>query len=235
MLSVQSVHVHYGLSHIIHGLSLNVEAGEVIGIFGRNGVGKTTLLKTIAGWVKPSEGHISFEGKRIDGAASDEICRLGVGFVPEDRRIFPGLTVEENLTLGFLQVPGRSKSEHRAALERVYQRLPRLRERRTQLGTTLSGGEQQMLAMARVMVGDAKLLLIDEPSEGLAPMIVEDIYGVISEMKKSRRSILLVEQNVALALKVCDRFVAIERGQIVLQGDPANEKDCQDLFKVIAV
>jgi branched-chain amino acid transport system ATP-binding protein len=235
MLSVQNVHVHYGLSHIIHGLSLNVEAGEVIGIFGRNGVGKTTLLKTIAGWVKPSEGHISFEGKRIDGAASDEICRLGVGFVPEDRRIFPGLTVEENLTLGFLQVPGRSKSEHRAALERVYQRLPRLRERRTQLGTTLSGGEQQMLAMARVMVGDAKLLLIDEPSEGLAPMIVEDIYGVISEMKKSRRSILLVEQNVALALKVCDRFVAIERGQIVLQGDPANEKDCQDLFKVIAV
>lgn len=235
MLSVQNVHVHYGLSHIIHGLSLNVEAGEVIGIFGRNGVGKTTLLKTIAGWVKPSEGNISFEGKRIDGAASDEICRLGVGFVPEDRRIFPGLTVEENLTLGFLQVPGRSKSEHRAALERVYQRLPRLRERRTQLGTTLSGGEQQMLAMARVMVGDAKLLLIDEPSEGLAPMIVEDIYGVISEMKKSRRSILLVEQNVALALKVCDRFVAIERGQIVLQGDPANEKDCQDLFKVIAV
>jgi len=235
MLSVQNVHVHYGLSHIIHGLSLNVEAGEVIGIFGRNGVGKTTLLKTIAGWVKPSEGHISFEGKRINGAASDEICRLGVGFVPEDRRIFPGLTVEENLTLGFLQVPGRSKSEHRAALERVYQRLPRLRERRTQLGTTLSGGEQQMLAMARVMVGDAKLLLIDEPSEGLAPMIVEDIYGVISEMKKSRRSILLVEQNVALALKVCDRFVAIERGQIVLQGDPANEKDCQDLFKVIAV
>lgn len=235
MLSLENIHVHYGLSHIIHGLALNVSAGEVIGIFGRNGVGKTTLLKTIAGWVKPSQGKIAFEGMRIDGVASDEICRKGIGFVPEDRRIFPGLTVEENLTLGFLQVPNRSKSEHRAALERVYQRLPRLKERRTQLGTTLSGGEQQMLAMARVMVGDGKLLLIDEPSEGLAPMIVEDIYGVIAEMKKSNRSILLVEQNVRLALKVCDRFVAIERGQIVLHGDSKNEQDCEKLFKVIAV
>jgi branched-chain amino acid transport system ATP-binding protein len=235
MLSLKNINVHYGLSHIIHGIGLEVSAGEVVGVFGRNGVGKTTLLKTIAGWVTPTQGEIVFAGNRIDGVASDEICRRGVGFVPEDRRIFPGLTVEENLTLGFLQVPGRSKSEHRAALERVYQRLPRLKERRTQLGTTLSGGEQQMLAMARAVVGDAKLLLIDEPSEGLAPMIVEDIYGVIYEMKKAKRSILLVEQNVSLALKVCDRFVAIERGLIVLQGEAGNKSDKDKLFKVIAV
>lgn len=235
MLSLKDIHVHYGLSHIIHGLGLDVAPGEVIGVFGRNGVGKTTLLKTIAGWVVPTQGEITFDGNRIDSLASDEICRRGVGFVPEDRRIFPGLTVEENLTLGFLQVPQRSKAEQYAALERVYQRLPRLKERRTQLGTTLSGGEQQMLAMARVMVGDAKLLLIDEPSEGLAPMIVEDIYGVISEMKEAKRSILLVEQNVSLALKVCDRFVAIERGMIVLQGEASNKSDQEKLFKVIAV
>ena len=235
MLSLRNVHVHYGLSHIIHGVDLNVAVGEAIGVFGRNGVGKTTLLRTIAGWVQPSEGEITFEGKRIDGLVSDAICRMGVGFVPEDRRIFPGLTVEENLTLGFLQVPQRANAENRAALERVYQRLPRLRERRTQLGTTLSGGEQQMLAMARVMVGDAKLLLIDEPSEGLAPMIVEDVYGVIAEMKKSKRSILLVEQNVHLALKICDRFVAIERGSIVFQGDARSDADCKSLFKIISV
>lgn len=235
MLSLSNIHVHYGLSHIIHGVDLDVAAGEVIGVFGRNGVGKTTLLRTIAGWVQPSEGQITFEGKRIDGLASDAICRMGVGFVPEDRRIFPGLTVEENLTLGFLQVPSRTNAENRAALESVYQRLPRLRERRTQLGTTLSGGEQQMLAMARVMVGDAKLLLIDEPSEGLAPMIVEDVYGVIAEMKKSNRSILLVEQNVHLALKVCHRFVAIERGMIVFQGYASSDADRQSLLKTIAV
>ncbi len=235
MLSLSNIHVHYGLSHIIHGVDLDVAAGEVIGVFGRNGVGKTTLLRTIAGWVQPSEGQITFEGRKIDGVASDAICRMGVGFVPEDRRIFPGLSVEENLTLGFLQVPNRTKVENRVALESVYQRLPRLRERRTQLGTTLSGGEQQMLAMARVMVGDAKLLLIDEPSEGLAPMIVEDVYGVIAEMKKSNRTILLVEQNVHLALKVCDRFVAIERGKIVFQGHARNDADCQSLFKIIAV
>ncbi|HMN50531.1 MAG TPA: ABC transporter ATP-binding protein [Xanthobacteraceae bacterium] len=235
MLSLQNIHVHYGLSHIIHGIDLDVTNGEVVGIFGRNGVGKTTLLRTIAGWIKPSDGHVRLAGENIEGMAPDRICRKGVGFVPEDRRIFPGLTVEENLTLGFLQVPQRSRAENQAALDAVYRRLPRLKERRAQLGTTLSGGEQQMLAMARVMIGDAKLLLIDEPSEGLAPMIVDDVYAVISEMKAENRTILLVEQNVSLALKVCDRFVAIERGKIVLAGSARNESDCKKLFEVIAV
>jgi branched-chain amino acid transport system ATP-binding protein len=235
MLSLKNVHVHYGLSHVVHGIDLEAGAGEVIGIFGRNGVGKTTLLKTIAGWLRPSDGSIEFAGTRIDGMLSDRICRMGLGFVPEDRRIFPGLTVEENLTLGFLQVAGRSSADDRAALERVYSRLPRLKERRTQLGTTLSGGEQQMLAMARVMVGEAKLLLIDEPSEGLAPMIVEDVYSVIAEMKQAGRTILLVEQNVGLAMKICERFVAVERGRIVFSGLAQNEADRKRLMETIAV
>ena len=143
--------------------------------------------------------------------------------MPEDRRIFPGLTVEENLTLGFLQVPGRSRAGDHAALERIYGRFPRLLERRDQLGTTLSGGEQQMLAMARVMVGKPGLLLVDEPSEGLAPMIVAELYAIISEMKAAGCSILLVEQNVHQALAVCDRFVAIERGQVTQSGSAKNE------------
>ena len=167
MLTVSELHAHYGLSHVIQGIDLEARPGEVVGIFGRNGVGKTTLLKTIVGWVKPSSGDIRLDGERLDGREPDAICHMGVGFVPEDRRIFPGLTVQENLELGLLQVKGRPARESRAALERVYDRFPRLSERRKQLGTTLSGGEQQMLAIARVMVGQPKLVLVDEPSEGL--------------------------------------------------------------------
>src|SRR5262249_28478831 len=154
----------------------------------------------------------------------------GVGFVPEDRRIFPGLTVEENLTLGFLQVPRRARNGDAAALAAVYARFPRLQERRRQLGTTLSGGEQQMLAIARVMVGEPKLLLVDEPSEGLSPIIVAEIYAIIAEMKRAGRTILLVEQNVATALAVCDRFVAIERGRIVAEGDSGSAADRERLL-----
>jgi branched-chain amino acid transport system ATP-binding protein len=235
MLEIRGLHTHYGPSHIVQGLDLVAGSGEVIGIFGRNGVGKTTLLKTIAGWIKPSAGEIRFAGRRIDGLPADQISRAGVGFVPEDRRIFPSLTVEENLTLGFLQVPHRSAVGDRAALQRVYDRFPRLAERRRQHGTTLSGGEQQMLAMARVMVGEPKLLLVDEPSEGLAPMIVTELYAIIAEMKRAACAILLVEQNVATALDVCDRFIVIERGSIVLSGEAGAQSDRDKLFSAIAV
>ena len=235
MLEVTNIHAHYGPSHVVQGIDLAARAGEVVGIFGRNGVGKTTLLKTIAGWLKPSEGEICIDGKRIDGAAPDGICRAGVSFVPEDRRIFPGLTVEENLALGFLQVPRRAAAGNRAALEAIYRRFPRLQERRRQLGTTLSGGEQQMLAIARAMVGEPKLLLVDEPSEGLAPMIVADIYAIIAEMKRAGRAILLVEQNAFQALTVCDRFVAIERGRVVLAGVAGSQADRDKLMAAIAV
>ena len=157
MLVTADLHAHYGASHIVQGVDLAVGAGEVVGVFGRNGVGKTTLLKTIAGWIRASRGEIRFDGARIDGAPPDRICRLGVGFVPEDRRIFPGLTVEENLTLGFMQVPRRGGAANRAALAEIYRRFPRLQERRRQHGTTLSGGEQQMLAIGRALVGRAEV------------------------------------------------------------------------------
>ncbi|MFN3347652.1 ABC transporter ATP-binding protein [Pseudorhodoplanes sp.] len=235
MLDIRNLHTHYGSSHVIQGIDLSVRDGEIFGVFGRNGVGKTTLLKTIAGWIIPSEGEIVFDGALIAGVSPDRIAHRGVGFVPEDRRIFPGLTVEENLTLGFLQVPGRSKADNLAALDRIYRRFPRLMERRSQLGTTLSGGEQQMLAMARVMVGKPRLLLVDEPSEGLAPMIVADLYAIIGEMKAAGCAVLLVEQNVHQALTVCDRFVAIERGRVTFSGDAANKSDCERLMEVIAV
>ena len=235
MLAIADLHAHYGASHIVQGVDLMVRAGEVVGVFGRNGVGKTTLLKTIAGWLRASRGEIRFDGKRIDGAAPDRICRLGVGFVPEDRRIFPGLTVEENLTLGFMQVPRRGGAANCAALADIYRRFPRLHERRRQHGTTLSGGEQQMLAIARVLVGEPSLLLVDEPSEGLAPMMVSEIYAILTELKRAGRAILLVEQNVAQALTLCDRFVAMERGRLTLTGDARTAADCERLMAAITV
>jgi branched-chain amino acid transport system ATP-binding protein len=235
MLEIRDLHTHYGPSHIIQGIDLTVRDGEVFGVFGRNGVGKTTLLKTIAGWIKPTTGEIDLNGESIQGLHSDRIARRGVGFVPEDRRIFPGLTVEENLTLGFLQTPGRSAANNRVALQAVYVRFPRLSERRSQFGTTLSGGEQQMLAMARVMVGKPSLLLIDEPSEGLAPMIVADLFAIIREMKQAGCSVLLVEQNVHQALTICDKFVVVERGTVVLSGRADDKLDCEKLLAAIAV
>lgn len=235
MFRIDNLQVHYGLSHVIQGVTLEAAPGEVIGIFGRNGVGKTTLMKAIAGWVAPSGGTIELDGTRLDGLEPDVACRHGVGFVPEDRRIFPGLSVEENLKLGLMQRAGRSRAEEKAEIDRIYQRMPRLAERRRQVGTTLSGGEQQMLAMARVMVGGPRLALIDEPSEGLAPMIVADIFAIIEEMKAAGSIILLVEQNVNGALGVSDRFYAIERGSVVLTGNAKDEADRARLMDVIAV
>jgi len=192
-------------------------------------------MKTVAGWISPSEGTVSLDGVRLDGLVPDRICRHGVGFVPEDRRIFPGLSVEENLGLGLMQRPDRPRAEQRAEVDRIYARMPRLAERRRQAGTTLSGGEQQMLAMARVMIGRPRLVLIDEPSEGLAPMIVADIFSIIVEMKQAGAIVLLVEQNVHGALAIADRFYAIERGAVVLAGDAANEVDKARLMDVLAV
>lgn len=235
MLRIDALHAHYGLSHVLQGVTLDVGPGEVVGLFGRNGVGKTTVMKTIAGWVKPTSGSIRLAGTEIGGQSSDVICRSGVGFVPEDRRIFPGFTVEENLKLGFLQCPRRSRSESRAALERAYERFPRLKERRRQIGVTLSGGEQQMLAMARVLVGTPRLLLIDEPTEGLAPLIVDEIFGIVQSLRHDGIPILLVEQKVFRALDVCDRFYALERGMVVAQGLAPSTDDREALRRAIAV
>lgn len=235
MLELQDVHTHYGLSHVLQGVTLRVNAGEVVGLFGRNGVGKTTVMKTIAGWVAPSAGQLQFDGQSIGGVASEVICRRGIGFVPEDRRIFPGLTVEENLVLGFMQTPGVSRSERRRKLEQLYTQFPRLGERRTQMGTTLSGGEQQMLAMARVLVGQPRLLLIDEPTEGLAPMIVDEIFKLIDGLRRDGVPILLVEQNLHRALDLVDRFYALERGAVVLEGRGGQADDRAALVRQLSV
>ncbi len=235
MLELQDVHTHYGLSHVLQGVNIRVGANEVVGLFGRNGVGKTTVMKTIAGWVAPSQGRIQFDGGEIGGVASELICRRGIGLVPEDRRIFPGLSVEENLVLGFMQSTGRSRADDRRKLDETYTRFTRLGERRKQLGTTLSGGEQQMLAMARVLVGTPRLLLIDEPTEGLAPKIVDEIFALMDGLRRDGIPILLVEQNMHRAVSLTQRFYVLERGTVVMQGRGDNAADVTALGQQLAV
>ena len=234
MLELKGVHTHYGLSHVLQGIDLQVGHGEVVGLFGRNGVGKTTVIKTIAGWVSPSSVEVIFNGESLNGVGADQICRRGIGLVPEDRRIFPGLTVEENLHLGQMQCPSRSRLDSRRRMEEIYQRFPRLAERRRQMGTTLSGGEQQMLAIARVLVGEPKLLLIDEPTEGLAPMIVDELFTLIGNLASEGIPIVLVEQNVHRAIGLVNRFYMLERGSVVLDGG-ANQADRSALMERLAV
>ena len=235
MLQLKGVHAHYGLSHVLQGVDLTVGKGEVVGLFGRNGVGKTTVLRTIAGWLTASQGEILFDGERLDTLRADLIARRGVALVPEDRRIFPGLTVEENLLLGLMQRPQASRAQARAALDEIYDRFPRLAERRRQMGVTLSGGEQQMLTIARALVGKPRLMLIDEPSEGLAPLIVEEIFQLLAQLRAEGVSVLLVEQNVVRALRLVDRFYAVERGRIVLEGLGSRPADHERLLAAIAV
>ena len=235
MLELRDVHSHYGLSHVLQGIHLRVGPGEVVGLFGRNGVGKTTVIKTIAGWVQPTQGEIVFESRILSGMPADQISRLGIGLVPEDRRIFPGLTVEENLRLGFMQAPGVGRAEQKRKLDKIYQRFGRLAERRDQMGTTLSGGEQQMLAFARVLTGAPKLLLIDEPTEGLAPMIVEELFALMRELVAEGISIVLVEQNVHAALELTHRFYLVERGQVTFSGDSAAAASRAELIERISV
>jgi len=235
ILEMQDVHVNLGLSHVLQGVNLSIRPGETVGLFGRNGVGKTTIVKTIAGWHKPTTGNILFEGKPIQVLPSNEITRLGLGLVPEDRRIFPGLSVEGNLKLGLMQVtPGERKAAEQR-IQMVLERFPRLGERRTQSGTTLSGGEQQMLAMGRVLVGKPKLLLIDEPTEGLAPMVVTEIFKLMEELKSQGIAILLIEQNIHKAIHLCDRHYVVERGRIVLEGDSTNLHQREELLRRVSV
>jgi len=235
ILEMQDVHVNLGLSHVLQGVNLSIRPGETVGLFGRNGVGKTTIVKTIAGWHKPTAGNILFEGKPIQVLPSNEITRLGLGLVPEDRRIFPGLSVEGNLKLGLMQVaPGERKAAEQR-IQMVLERFPRLGERRTQSGTTLSGGEQQMLAMGRVLVGKPKLLLIDEPTEGLAPMVVAEIFKLMEELQSQGIAILLIEQNIHKAIHLCDRHYVVERGRIVLEGDSTNLHEREELLRRVSV
>ena len=235
ILEMHDVHVNLGLSHVLQGVNLSIDPGETVGLFGRNGVGKTTIVKTIAGWYKPSQGKILFHGQAIDALPPNEITRLGLGLVPEDRRVFPGLSVEGNLRLGLMQVQTSERKAAEQRIQMVFERFPRLCERRDQSGTTLSGGEQQMLAMARVLVGNPKLLLIDEPTEGLAPMVVADIFRLMEELKSQGISILLIEQNIHKAIHLCDRHYVVERGKVVLEGNSKNIEERQELIRRVSV
>lgn len=222
MLELNDLHAHYGLNHVLQGVALSVGAKEVVGLFGRSGAGKSTVIKAIGGCVRPSHGSIRFMGAALDGLGADAICRLGIGYVPQDRRVFSGLTVEQHLTLALPGACGQPAAESQRMLAHIYHLFPRLHVRRAQPGSTLSVGEQHMLAIARVLAGAPKLLLIDEPTEGLAPMFVEEIFSIIEGLRDSGISILLVEENVRRALEVAQRFYLLERGQVILQGDASS-------------
>ena len=213
LLEVDGVHSFYGKSHILHGVSLTVGPGEVVALLGRNGVGKSTTLKAIMGLVHPSAGRVSFESQPITGLPSHRLARLGIGYVPEERRIFRFLTVSENLRTG-LDRNGVASERKRELLDKVYQFFPVLAERRSQAGGTLSGGEQQMLAIARAMMLEPKIILLDEPTEGLMPRMVAQIREIIAVLQSENVAVLLVEQNVPLTLEASSRVYILEKGVV---------------------
>ncbi len=213
MLTLDGVHTYYAKSHILHGVSLEVGPGEVVSLLGRNGVGKSTTLKTIMGLVRPAQGRITFDGKEIAGLPPYRLARLGIAFVPEDRRIFRLLTVLENLRTG-LDRPDVPADRRQALLDKVYKSFPILAERRNQAGGTLSGGEQQMLAIARAMMLEPRIILLDEPTEGLMPRMVGQIREIIEVLHREGVAILLVEQNVPLTLDVSNRVYIMEKGVV---------------------
>ncbi len=213
MLEVEGIQTYYGESHVLHGVSVRVAPGEAVALLGRNGAGKTTLIRSVAGMTPPRDGRVVFDGQAVERWPAYRIARRGLALVPQGRRIFAPLSVRENLLLGAR--PGEWR------LEKVYDLFPRLREREEQSGGTLSGGEQQMLAIGRALMTNGRMLVLDEPSEGLAPIIVREIGRVVQGLKGERLSILLVEQNYHLALRVADRVYVMNKGQIVWEGTPA--------------
>lgn len=218
MLKANEIHSYYGKSHILQGVSINLKQGNLVCLLGRNGVGKTTTLKSIMGMVKPAEGSILFKGREIVGRQPYEIARLGIGIVPEDRRIFPSLTVHENLLMGIVKRPENLSVGERWSVEKVYDLFPLLRKRMKQKGGHLSGGEQQMLTMGRTLMGNPELILVDEPTEGLAPKIVAQVTGVLAAIHRSGTTLLLVEQNYKSAIKLAERFYIMSKGQVVFEG-----------------
>ena len=216
MLKVENLSVHYGMIQAVRDVSFEVNEGEVVSLIGANGAGKTSILRTISGLVRPSAGKIAFLGQEIQKVPAQKIVAAGLSQVPEGRHVFPGLTVMENLEMGaFLK---KDREENQANLKKVFSRFPRLEERKNQDAATLSGGEQQMLAMGRALMSTPKLLLLDEPSMGLAPIFIQEIFDIIQDIQKQGTTVLLIEQNANKALAIADRGYVLETGKVVLSG-----------------
>jgi branched-chain amino acid transport system ATP-binding protein len=231
MIEIKDIQSYYGKSHVLQGVSMTLNEGELVCLLGRNGVGKTTTLKSIMGMVKPAGGSIRFQEQELVGKQPYEVARLGVGYVPEDRRIFRSLTVHENLLIG---IKGSEKNTDRDkcwTVDKVYGIFPRLKERRDNKGGHLSGGEQQMLTVARTLMGNPKLILVDEPTEGLAPLIVKDVLEMLATIRNEGVTVLMVEQNFKASIKVADRFYIMGKGHIVFEGDTTALLAAEDIRK----
>lgn len=230
-LEIENMHTYYGTSHVLQGLSITVDKGEVVSLLGRNGAGKTTTLRSIMGLNPPRSGSINFLGETIAGLPTHQIAQKGIAFVPEDRRIVPNLTVYENLKLGMLKNKDKDRMEE--LLERAFTYFPKIKERLSQEGKSLSGGEQQMLAIIRGLVADPNLMLVDEPTEGLMPKLVENLANVLAEINRAGVTIMLVEQNMEVALSISSRVYVLDEGIIQFHGTPetlAENKEIQQKF-----
>ena len=230
MLRIRNLESGYGKLRIIKGLSIHIKHGEIVTIIGGNGAGKSSLLKTISGIIKPFDGEIFYNDKNITGLSPEKIVALGCTLVPEGRQIFPPMTVHENLILGgYLEFKKNKKREVLNELENIYKLFPKLKERKNQLAGTLSGGEQQILAIGRVLMSKPEIIMMDEPSMGLAPLIIKDIFNIIKKLKNQGKTILLVEQNAKASLNIADRGYVLETGRLVLEGTSEELLDNKDI------
>jgi branched-chain amino acid transport system ATP-binding protein len=226
LLEIENLHAYYDKSHILHGVSLGIGAGEIVSLLGRNGSGRSTTLKSIMGLVEPRAGHVRLEGQDLAGARAYRIARAGIAYVPEEREIFANITVDENMRIGVQ--PARKGAPH-WSIEQMYDFFPQLKDRRTTAAGMLSGGEQQMLTMCRSLLGNPRVILIDEPTEGLAPKIVEVVTQVIRDICKQGVSVLLVEQKLTIAMRVSQRVYVMGHGQIVFEGTPDSLRGAPDI------
>lgn len=229
MLKVEGLNIKYGAIHAVKGIDLDVNEGEIVTLIGANGAGKTSILKALSGLVKPSAGTITYDGKVLNKCSAQDIMKLGISHVPEGRRIFAGMTVLENLELGAYQ--RKDKDGIKRDLEAVYERFPILKDRSKQNAATLSGGEQQMLAMGRALMANPKILLLDEPSMGLAPILVKEIFNIIKDINAKGTTVLLVEQNARMALSIAHRAYVMETGKIVMSGTGKELSESEEIQK----
>jgi branched-chain amino acid transport system ATP-binding protein len=232
LLSVRDLHSYYGKSHVLQGVCLQVERGELVCLLGRNGVGKSTTLKSIMGIVRPRKGELGLDDQEISGKQPFQVARLGIGYVPEERRVFNSLTVHENLLIGYKPPKYNMSGQDTAwTIEKIYSSFPILKDKQDRKGAYLSGGEQQMLSIARSLLGNPRLILVDEPTEGLAPLIAKEVLQILSTIRQAGTATLMVEQNFNAAIKIADRFYMMSKGQIVFEGNTRALMEAEDLRK----